>query len=114
MTGTPWPLGETAIRLRAGEPVVDAMGQEIPGPDTETPVVGCAVWPRTSDEREQSRAQVVTGLTLFVPVGADVRATDRFRVRGEVYQVEGEPGFWSSPLTGHAVGTEVALTRVTG
>lgn len=112
--GAPWPLGELVVVLRPGPMTRDAMGQEVPGPDTEIPVPGCAVWPRTSSERDQGQAQVVVGLTVFVPPGVEVRATDRMRVRGAVYQVDGEPGTYRSPLTGTTSGTEVALSRVTG
>ncbi|MGW9637439.1 hypothetical protein [Nocardiopsis alba] len=92
----------------------DEMGLPTPGTIVETPVEGCAIWPRTSSEQEQARSQVIVGLTVFIPPGVDVPAADRARVRGVVYEVDGEPGFYRSPLTGHASGTEVALKRVTG
>jgi hypothetical protein len=114
VVGAPFPLGETVVLLRPGPPVVDGMGQEHPGPDVEVPVAGCAVWPRTSSEQDQAQSQVIVGITLFVPPGTQVDAHDRVRVRGVVYQVDGEPGLYRSPLTGHASGIEVALRRVTG
>lgn len=90
------------------------MGLPTPGTVVETVVEGCAIWPRTSSEQDQARSQVIVGLTVFIPPGVDVPATDKARVRGVLYEVDGDPGLYRSPLTGHASGTEVALRRVTG
>jgi len=117
---TSWPLGEPVTVLRAGTPTHDVYGNDVPGVDAETRYEGCAVWPRMSTEgiqtREdvQARDQVIDGLNVLFPVGASVLATDRVRVRGVVYLVEGEPGSYRSPLTGTTLGPQVALTRVTG
>lgn len=109
-----WPAGESATVLRAGASTTDPYGNEVPGEDTETTYQGCAVWPRVSSEDVQARDQVIDGLYVVFPTGADVVATDRVRVRGDVYLVDGEPGGYRSPLTGTALGPQVALTRVTG
>ncbi|GAA1455383.1 hypothetical protein GCM10009602_69580 [Nocardiopsis tropica] len=114
MSGAPFPLGETVVFLAAGQAGRDEMGLPVPGPVTETPVAGCAVWPRMSSEQDQGREQVVIGLVVFVPPGVEVPSADTARVRGTVYEVDGEPGFFRSPLTGHASGTQVTLKRVTG
>lgn len=114
MSGAPFPFGETVVFLTETPGGRDEMGVPTPGATVETPVSGCAVWPRMSDEREQAQSQVIVGLTVFIPPGVAVPATNRARVRGVLYEVDGEPGAYRSPLTGHASGTEVALTRVTG
>jgi hypothetical protein len=109
-----WPAGETATVLRPGTPTQDPYGNDVPGDDTETDYGSCAVWPRVSSEDVQARDQIIDGLYVLFPVGADVLATDRVRVRGEVYLVDGEPGVYRSPLTGTRLGPQVALTRITG
>ena len=109
-----WPAGEPATVLRPGPSTTDDYGNDVPGPDTETTYTGCAVWPRVSSEDVQARDQVIYGLYVLFPAGADVLATDRVRVRGQVYQVDGEPGVFHSPLTGTLIGPQVSLTRVTG
>jgi hypothetical protein len=110
----PYPLGRTVTFLRPGPPTRDAHGNNVPGPDVPTPVAGCAVYPRTSSENTDRRDQVVIGLTAVMPYGTDVRATDRVKVDGVIYEIDGEPGVHESPLTGAQMGVEVALTRVTG
>jgi hypothetical protein len=111
---TGWPAGETAAVLRPGSPTRDLYGNDVPGIDTETVYDGCAIWPRTSSEDVQARDQVIEGLYVLFPPGADVQATDLVRARGATYLVDGEPGLFRSPLTGTALGPQVSLTRVTG
>lgn len=110
----PYPFGETVTVIRAGAPTQDDYGNDVPGPNVETPVGGCAVWPRTSSEDVQGRLQVLEGLNVVAPYGTDVRPHDRVRVRGVLYDVDGDPGEWRSPLTGTQAGVQIALTRVTG
>jgi hypothetical protein len=106
--------GETVTVVRAGTPTEDDYGNEVPGPSTETDVPGCAVAPRSSSEDLQARDQVIVGLTVWMPSGVDVRPTDQMRVRGVLYDVDGEPGGFRSPFTGSAGPVQVALTRVSG
>jgi hypothetical protein len=109
-----FPAGETCTVLRAGAPTRDPYGNDVPGADTETSYGGCAVWPRFSSENVQTRDQVIEGLYVVFPTGANVLATDRVRTRGQVYLVDGEPGTFQSPLTGTTLGPQVSLTRITG
>lgn len=110
----PYPLGKTVTILRAGPPTRDAHGNKVPGADVPTQVVGCAVWPRSSSENTNGRDQVIIGLSVVMPYGTDVTATDRIKVGDVIYDIDGEPGVHDSPLTGSRMGVEVALTRVTG
>lgn len=106
-----FPFGVTVTVIRQG--TVDRYGDRQPGAEVE--VAGCAVFPRTSTESLDGRDTVVIGLTLLPPASADIKATDKVRLPdGATYQVVGEPGPWSSPLTGWAPGLQVALERVTG
>lgn len=82
---------------------------------TETVIEGCAVAPRSSSEVDDpGRTAVIVGLSVFLPAGSVVSPHDRMLVRGETYEVEGEPGVWRSPFTGWTPGVEVALRRVAG
>lgn len=110
----PYPLGKTVTILRPGPPTKDAHGNKVPGPDVPTPVEGCAVWARGSQENTDARDQVTIGLSVVMPYGTDVRATDRIKVADVIYEIDGEPGIHESPLTGARMGVQVALTRVTG
>ncbi|OPC84241.1 hypothetical protein B4N89_27890 [Embleya scabrispora] len=117
----PVPFGVTLIRLRSGpSPGRDPYGKPIPGPVVETPLPGCVVTPRQAapapgGSEQQARDTVIKGLTVYAPPGTDVRTTDRFRHRGLVYEVTGEPGEWGpSAFTGTAGCTQFLLDRITG
>lgn len=93
-------------------------GQDTDGNDSwalryET-VPGAMVWERGSQELTGQRDTVVEGLSALLPAGTAVAATDRVRVRGVEYEVDGAPVTWRSPLTGYDGGVQVTLTRVTG
>lgn len=107
--------GEKVVRLRATPTGTDDYGNDIPGEPVEYPMYGVGVAPRTSTERNQGETTVFVGLSLYLPPtpGYNVLPTDRFRVRGVVYEVEGEPGVWRSPFSGTFFGTEVPVRRVT-
>jgi hypothetical protein len=106
--------GETVTIIRPGSPTEDQYGNEVPGPSTEVDVRGCAVAPRSSSEDLQARDQVIVGLNVWMPTGADVRATDQMRVRGVLYEIDGEPGAFVTPFTGTGGPVQVSLTRISG
>ena len=111
--------GETVTVLRPGPAAQDAYGNDVPGTPTEIPVLGCAVAPRDgtgagANEIVDARDTVITGLTLWAPYGTDIRATDRIRVAGIVYEVDGQPGSFRSPFTGSTGPVVAALELVTG
>ncbi|MFE4857381.1 hypothetical protein [Streptomyces sp. NPDC056670] len=111
--------GETVTVVRPGPPTRDAYGNFIPGPPTEITVPGCGIAPRDStgaggDEFAQGRDTVIAGLTLYAPSGTDIRATDRVRVAGVLYEVDGQVGAFRSPFTGSAGPVVAALRLVTG
>ena len=98
-------------------------GQDSYGNDTvtwtEEDVAGVPVWPGDANaaggnERVQARDMVLTGMTVGLPYGFAITAYDRIRVRGAVYEVNGEPASWRSPLTGTEAGVIVSLTLVQG
>lgn len=72
------------------------------------------MWPRGSSETIDASNTVIVGLELLVPPGTDLVPTDKVRVRGDVYDVDGDVGEWTSPLTGTSAGLQVALKKVEG
>lgn len=108
------PLGETVVVLHPGDPVRDSAGNYIPGADVETPIEGCAVWPTGSTENDDAQDQTAERLTVLVPYGTAVDVISRVRVWGYVYNVNGAPLPWSSPLTGTRAGIQLHLERVSG
>lgn len=64
---------------------------------------------------DNDRAQrVIAGLTGYGPYGSQLRASDRVRVKGALWDVDGEVGVWESPFPGAPEGVEAAFKRVTG
>lgn len=113
-----FPFGETVVwhqRTIAGR---DALGN-----DTYT-VVDIAignvpVWPvdanaAAGNELTQARDTVIIGLAALLPPGTPVAALDRVTVRGDLYEVNGEPADQRSFLTGWHPGVLINLRRVTG
>lgn len=107
--------GETVTILRDSPGGFDQYGDPVASTTARIDVPGSAVAPRYSTEpSERGRQGVIVGLSWYIPVGADVRSTDRAEVKGVVYLVEGIPGPWVNPFTGHDFGSEVALKRAVG
>ena len=102
----------TAYRVRpAGN---DALGDPL-GPAVRTALEGCSQAPReSSDVHDRGRQGVIVGLTLYMPPTTDLLHTDQVEVDGVLYDVEGVPGDWNSPLTGWHPGKVVNLTRAAG
>ncbi len=108
-----FPFGSTiTIHRRTGS----TAGRDGAQTYVTTPILipGCAVWPRVSAETVQGQDLVITGITVFAPAGTVVLATDTVTVDGLTYNVVGDPGSYSSPLTGTRSGVEVQLLRATG
>ncbi|MFI6444717.1 hypothetical protein [Kitasatospora sp. NPDC050543] len=108
-------MTDTVDRLRPGVPTQDAYGNAIPGVDDELEITGVAVLPPAgqtapSVELTDARDQVVIVRVLFAPGGADIRATDRIRHAGRLYEVHGEP----SPYRGQLAHVEANLKAVSG
>ncbi|MEV4670975.1 hypothetical protein AB0K34_04910 [Actinomadura sp. NPDC049382] len=108
-----FPHGETVVRIRVTPGGRDPYGDPIGDVETRTDVTGCAVAPRQAGEQiGQGRIAATSGVTIYVPPDTDVLPSDRFEVRGAVWEVDGEPAVWRSPFTGWEPGREVQLTRV--
>lgn len=103
-------LGEQAIRLRREQTGTDRGNAPI---FTWTPMpldAPCAFDPGgTTEPLEVGRAQVVTKPTALFVTAVDVVAGDRLRIRGTVYDVQGDPARWVSPFRSSVGGTSVEL-----
>ena len=107
--------GSTVTILRDSSTEPDPYGDPPTSTTTRIPVPGSCVAPRYSTEPTIRGSQgVIIGKTWFVPAGTDVRYTDRAEIAGVVYLIEGDPGDWVSPYSGHDFGLEVALKRAVG
>ncbi len=93
------------------------------GNDTFTWTVGamyerCVVSARRSGEggdlTDQGRQGVVVGLKVMLPSEAVVSNHSRLEVRGDLYEIVGEPFAPHSPFTGLEPGVSVDLRRVEG
>lgn len=90
---------ETVTRLR-GTAVMDPYSGEESGLSWATPdeldlTTLAPAEPRPVGERlDLARNSVVSGFTLYLATDADVTAADRMRVRGRVYEVDGDPALW--------------------
>ena len=75
---------------------------------------GVAVEPGGSQEAEEGRSGASEALTLYLPLASGLGPSDRLRVRGEMYKVEGFPKEWKNPYSPGATGTVVTVTRMAG
>lgn len=89
---------ETVVRLTprtktgrySGEPEADWTQAPI-----ETPIEDVLVAPGASTESPTADRDAVTSVyTLYAPPGTYVERHERVRVRGEDYDLTGEPGSW--------------------
>lgn len=110
-----FPAGESVVVVR--RPGRDKYGDQVAGSDVRTEYEDCgvadgsALGPETLGGHE---APVVSDYLLFLPIGADVLATDAVEVRGVECEVVGKPFTWSNPLTGLSFGVVVRANRGEG
>lgn len=122
VAGVNFANGETVTRLRAvliADPYstddTQAAWDDTDNPPDALEIDGCGFNPGSSTEPLQdARNAVVTRPEVYAPSGADVLAGDRLVVRGDTYEVFGNPGDYRSPFTGWAPGLAIPLQRVEG
>lgn len=73
------------------EQKVDRLDDTPAGAAPEHDIEGCLVLPRSSYEEGKGWV-IVEGRMVVAPYGADVLATDKVRVDGELWDVDGAPG----------------------
>lgn len=119
--GYPFPYGVTVTVIQA-KVITDPYSGEETRLDwrdtTEADYENCAMVPRTPDEGREplisGRSPVYIGVYIVGPYDMQVGPRDRVRVNGELFEVEGDPVKWQSPLTGSVLGTQVNLLRMEG
>lgn len=67
----------------------------------------------SAEPSEAGRDAVVTQPTIYLPPGHPVQAHDQCTVRGNRYDVDGEPAQWVHPRRG-SIGDVIKLRRVDG
>ena len=108
-----YPFGlppETVTVLTAGtstDPYSAASAEDWTTPTERDVVLVAPPEPRPSQEPVQDARNAVTaGWTLYFPPGDPITRSDRVRVRGEVYPVQGQPADWGAGVVVQAFGTE--------
>lgn len=121
-----FPHGETVAVLTAGtvenpysgdptEAWTLPDGGEWATEPTEVDHDGVAIEPRPSQEPVQdARNAVTSGFTLYGLPAGSVTSRNRLRIRGEIYNVLGEPAHWIQPYTGTDFGLVVQVDRTEG
>lgn len=107
-------FGETVTILSRTVTSQDAYGNDV-YTAVETDVPGCAFAPAGSIELIQGQNTVIEQPTVYLATGTPAPApTDRLRVRGDLYDVDGKPQEFHNPFTNNTPGPVVRLERVTG
>lgn len=83
-------IGRRTVRV-VRTPKVDRLKGDAAGPPAEYDIEGCAVLPRSSNEEGKGWV-IVEGRTIIAPFNSDVLATDKVKVDGETWEVDGAPG----------------------
>lgn len=106
----------TVTRVRTTPAARDQYNDPDPSPTVDELVLDQAfVAPRTtSDIDDRGRQGVIVGMSLYAPVGTDLVHTDQVKVDGVLYDLDGEMGVWTNPLTGWDAGIEAAIKRAAG
>jgi SPP1 family predicted phage head-tail adaptor len=101
---------ESITQTRRNSTSVDSYGQ--PVYTTTTSTVNAIVSVRVSGTNFDADQIVLTeGLTIYLPSGHDVRDDDTFTIRGNTYQMDGDPFDWRNGLGSWSPGTVVNLQR---
>ena len=114
----PLPDGETVVRLRRRMVEDPYSGEETlgdwAGPE-ESVVEGVAIAASSTVEPvNDSRAQVITQMSIYCGPDEDIRPEDRIRARSGVWEVLGEIQAFPNPFTGWNPGSEFAIKKVSG
>lgn len=109
-----FPHGETIVVHRPTEST-DRYGNTLRAHQPSHTVGPCAVWsPTTDDVAGAGRDGQEVDLVVLTPPTPAVAADDRVEVRGDVYDVVGEPHDYLHPMSGWAPGCRLLLRRVEG
>lgn len=108
--------GET-FTILTPDTTTNRYGRTTTDPDwsgaTETAVVGLFA-PQSSLEDNDGRSAVTSEARLYLPAGTAITAACRVEVRGDTYEVIGDPAVWSDPFGGSVEGVDVQVRKVVG
>lgn len=107
-------MTESIVRLRPGTKTV--RGSVVPdwSKATQSTISGCSVQPASTSLSQDGRVLGLSeGLTVYAPVDADIKASDRISYGGNTYTINGEPKIWTSP-TGAVSTMQLQLERWSG
>lgn len=107
-----FPFGEPITIVTRVKSGTDDYGDDTFTESTVT--VSGAFDPTIGIEYTGSGDTVVTNPQALLPYDAPVTSTSVLVIRGDRYEVDGEPNQWRSPFTGWEAGLAVPLKRVTG
>lgn len=102
----------TVYRLRAGKST-DLRGEETESWESSSraPLKRASVQSASTDEEAGTRRLLRDERRLYLPYAADLRASDRVEINGEVWRVEGDPVVRDDGLS-QAVYTTADLRRL--
>ncbi len=106
-----WPFAEAVTQHSRSRGASDSDGNET-WDDVNIPRAG-ALYPTPVSELVQGQDLTVIRLTAVFKPSIPVLATDEFTARGKRWAVDGFPGQYDSPFTGHTV-TQIHLVRAEG
>lgn len=108
-----FPFAETFAIVTRDVTGQDGDGNDVYG-DVEVSVRG-AFAPEGYTELIQGQDVVIANPTIFLEDGEPTpKPTDRMRVRGDVYEIDGKPLEYRNPFSGDRPGAVVRLEKVTG
>lgn len=102
-------------RIRSGAPTgeYDDQGNPVVGAAVTEPVEIVAFAPQVSEETAEAfGTQVLDAGTVYADRDTDIRPSDLLVVRGNTWQVEGNPRDWLSPYPLARDGLEILVRRV--
>lgn len=108
------PMKETAIVYTPQPAGVDAHGNQIKtwGNGTQIHILGLA--PGTNTEPAGAgHERLIDALTLYLPATVVLPANARVKIRGTLYEVDGETKIWQHP-NGHRPGNTARLKQIRG
>jgi hypothetical protein len=116
MSVAAFPFAEAVVIVTRTVIGQDGDGNNVYDDDNPTlTATSGAFAPEGSIELVQGQATVISRPTVYLSLGAPTpAASDRVRVRGQLYEIDGEPLVFLNPFTGDQPGAVLRLERVTG
>lgn len=109
-----WLPRQTGAADAHGNPSVSWPAKEATG---SVRIDGAAVAGRVRQDNEPTaagREAVIEPINVFLPDPYDINPYDRMWVRGQVYELVGEPFLWVHPRTRNVRGLQVTVKRWEG